>query len=79
MNQSVTKKDLLEVRDEIVNAVASGFSAVEENAIKSEKRLGQRIDGIRTSLDAEILRRADDFSRIEKRLSALETIHGIEA
>ena len=54
-----------------------GFTAVEKKMDKMEQRLTVKIDGVRNSLDAEILRRVDDHAELKKRISKLEELHGI--
>ena len=74
-----TKDDL----EETHRLVAKGFSAIEKKMASKadlellEQRLGVKIDGVRNSLDAEILRRTDEYAVILKRLAILERFHGI--
>lgn len=65
--------------EELLKAVSKGFSGVEKKLDSVEERLGQKIDGVRSSLDAEILRRVDDYAALDKRISKLEGFHGLEA
>ena len=69
--------------NEILEAVSKGFSAVEKKIEKSEQalreELGMKIDGVRNSLDSEIIRRTDEFGVLRRRISYLESLHNIEA
>ena len=50
---------------------------LKDNLSSLEQRLSVKIDGLRASLDVEILRRTDEYGDIIKRLSTLEKLHGI--
>ena len=64
--------------EEILEAVSKGFSGVETKLNSLEERLGMKIDGERSSLDAEILRRVDDYAELKKRITNLEKLHGLD-
>ncbi len=52
--------------------VEKRFDAVDERFDSLENRLSVKIDGVRNSLDAEILRRTDEFGNHERRITRLE-------
>lgn len=64
--------------EEILEAVSKGFSGVETKLNSLEERLGMKIDRERSSLDAEILRRVDDYAELKKRITNLEKLHGLD-
>ena len=70
--------------NELTQATVSGFNSIEVRMTTKddlelvEKRLGNKIDGIRNSLDAEIIRTTDKFSDHHARLTELEDFAGFE-
>lgn len=88
----MTNKDITNA--ELLKAISSGFTSVEERFQRIEERLdgmptkesldnleqrlSVKIDGVRNSLDSEILRRTDEYSKLIKRITVLEQLHGIE-
>ena len=81
VEKMATKDDL----EETHRFISKGFTSVEESFQKVderfdslEQRLAMKIDGVRNSLDSEILRRTDEYGQIMKRLTTLENLHGID-
>ena len=52
--------------------VDNRFDGVDERFDSLEKRLSVKIDSVRNSLDAEILRRTDEYAAHERRIKRLE-------
>ena len=91
-NEDITNAKLLEAVSKGFTAVEQRFQKIEDRldgmATKEdlsagldglEQRLTVKIDGVRKSLDAEILRRTDEYAQIIKRLTTLEQLHGIDS
>ena len=78
MAKEITNADLL-------REMKTGFKTISEQVAKNaeaikgvEQRLGQKINGVRNSLDNEILRRTEEFAKLNQRVAHLERLHGIE-
>ncbi len=63
--------------DEQNQMLSKAFTAFEKRLDVIEKRLAHKVDGIRNSLDGEIIRRTDEFAQVVKRISLLEELQGI--
>jgi len=57
-------------------AIASNREAIQKNS-EAIKSLDQKVDGLRNSLDAEILRYTDQHADHEKRITVLEDEVGV--
>jgi len=69
--------DLKEEVHEGFQIISKSFTAVEKRIDDVEQHLGQKIDGVRNSFEAEIIRRTDEHIIYDKRIKHLEDLHGI--
>jgi len=81
-NNDISNKELLDAVSQSFDGIEKRFDSVEKKiqnnreAIQENseaiKSLDQKVDGLRNSLDAEILRYTDQHADHEKRITALE-------